>query len=156
VGRESIPFDWQFKTIQHLLKFPDNKYFFQTKNLLNLIAMTPKPYGKTHYCVTIETNRFYDNIMGFSLLPQERAYYLSKLKENRYVTIEPIMQFDLKPMVELIKKCEPKQVNIGANSLQKMFPVPEPTGEEIKELIYELEKFTIVHKKKNLNRLLNN
>lgn len=62
------------------------------------------------------------------------------------------MDFDLYQMVGLIKQCSPVQVNIGADSGNNN--LPEPSKEKVFELINELEKFTIVHKKKNLNRIL--
>ena len=63
------------------------------------------------------------------------------------------MEFDLKQMINLIKRCNPEQVNIGAdsggNNLQ------EPPKEKVLELIFELEKFTKVKQKKNIKRILN-
>jgi hypothetical protein len=46
----------------------------------------------------------------------------------------------------------PKQVNIGADSGNNH--LPEPSKREILQLIDELQKFTVVAKKKNLARLL--
>ncbi len=43
------------------------------------------------------------------------------------VTIEPIMDFDLEPFVEMIKNTKPKFVNIGADS--KGHNLPEPSSE---------------------------
>jgi hypothetical protein len=71
-----------------------------------------------------------------------------------YVTIEPIMKFDLPEMGDYIKRCKPKQVNIGVNS-RRDIKLPEPTKDEIIELINELSKFTEVRQKDNLKRLIN-
>ncbi len=71
---------------------------------------------------------------------------------NTYVTIEPIMDFDLEEMVELIKKCNPQQVNIGADSGNNH--LPEPPKEKIFKLIEALSSFTTVKQKDNLKRLL--
>jgi len=68
------------------------------------------------------------------------------------ITIEPIMDFDLNPFIRKIKYNSPEQVNIGGDSGNNN--LPEPSKKKILELISELEKFTIVVKKKNLNRLL--
>ncbi|MFX1295603.1 MAG: hypothetical protein ACFFD2_12230, partial [Promethearchaeota archaeon] len=81
--------------------------------------------------------------------PFVRFFYMPNFQ---YITIEPIMDFDLNKFVQLIKVSYPKQINIGADSGNNH--LPEPSKEKILELISELKKFTIVHKKKNLNRLL--
>jgi len=67
------------------------------------------------------------------------------------VTIEPIMDFDFNAMVSMISRIEPEWVNIGANTNHKV-KLPEPAPEKIQELIFELEKFTKIKIKKNLNR----
>ena len=70
----------------------------------------------------------------------------------RYVTIEPIIDFDLAPLVELIRRCEPEQVNIGADSGNNH--LPEPSSEKILALIDELKKFTTIANKRNLTRII--
>jgi hypothetical protein len=62
--------------------------------------------------------------MRNSSTPQERAEELAKIELPRYVTIEPIMDFDLEKMVDLIRKCKPVQVNIGADSGNNHLPEP--------------------------------
>jgi hypothetical protein len=61
------------------------------------------------------------------------------------------MKFNLKEFTELIQTCHPTQVNIGADTGRN--DLPEPTKEEINDLIAELSDFTTIHNKKNLNRL---
>ena len=140
--------DWVDRTIQHCRNF-NNNYFFQSKNpfaFTNAGFVFP---SKSAFCTTIETNRFYDKIMGNTPKPHERAFHLPK---NSYVTIEPIMDFDLNDFVSLLKVANPKQVNIGADSGRNN--LPEPTKEKVLELVSELQKFTIIHNKSNLQRLL--
>jgi hypothetical protein len=62
------------------------------------------------------------------------------------------MDFDLEEMVELIKRCNPVQVNIGADSGNNH--LPEPSMEKLLALIDELQKFTTIARKSNLGRLL--
>ncbi len=64
------------------------------------------------------------------------------------------MDFDLDKLVPLISVCRPIQVNIGADSGNN--GLPEPSKEKVLKLIEELEKFTKVKQKKNLNRLVKN
>lgn len=87
--------------------------------------------------------------------PEDRALTLSWIHNcNKYITIEPIIDFDLPEFITMIKHCNPRQVNIGADSSSKRNKLPEPPKEKILELITELEKFTTVVQKKNLARLL--
>jgi hypothetical protein len=45
-----------------------------------------------------------------------------------------------------------KQVNIGADSSGKK--LPEPSKEKLLQLIEEIQKYTVIHSKRNLSRLL--
>ena len=70
----------------------------------------------------------------------------------RMVSIEPIMDFDLKIMVELIQAIRPEFVSIGADS--KGHNLPEPNYLKTKELLNSLERITKVYVKDNLNRII--
>jgi len=87
--------------------------------------------------------------------PSLRAEDMARLKVlgiETFVTIEPVMDFDLDELVALIRKCEPAQVNIGADTGGNK--LPEPSPEKLRELITGLEEFTTIHSKRNLSRLL--
>lgn len=68
------------------------------------------------------------------------------------ITIEPIMDFNLVPFIEMLRNIMPEWVNIGADS--QGHDLREPPAGKIKELIAELERFTEVKIKSNLKRLL--
>ena len=102
-------------------------------------------------CTTIETNRHYPEIFRNAPEPSLRAEALQRLPYPRYITIEPILKFDLDRLVNLCRVCDPIQVNIGADSGGN--GLPEPEAWEIEELIKELSEFTKVERKKNLKRL---
>jgi len=144
-----IDVTWMEKVLAHCLNFPENKYLFQSKNphsfhaIQNLDAVL---------CTTIETNRFYKDIMRNSPSPNTRAHNMRIISKRKFVTIEPIMDFDLDEMVELIKICGPEQVNIGADS--GAHALPEPPIEKVLELIDALSAFTKIEKKRNLERLM--
>ena len=145
----NIPEQWITDTLEHCKRF-DNQYLFQTKNP-SRINSTKLP-KKSVVCTTIETNRWYKDIMNNCPPPYERALGIYYIDLPRYVTIKPIMDFDLDQMVEMMKSINPVQINIGADSGNNN--LPEPNKHKIFFLIKELEKFTIVHQKKNLKRLL--
>jgi DNA repair photolyase len=147
---EQIPILWIEWTLKHCNKF-SNEYLFQTKNPMrykDFIDLIP------HHSLigtTIETNRHYHEFMS-SIPTNLRAEDLRRIPYfKRFVTIEPIMDFDLDEMVYLIKRTVPIQVNIGADSGNNN--LPEPSADKIKKLIEELSKFTIIAKKRNLGRL---
>ena len=70
-----------------------------------------------------------------------------------YLTIEPIMAFDKDDIVRLIRMCRPTQVNIGANTYNKI-RIPEPTKQEIIDLVNEIKDECKVELKENLNRII--
>lgn len=151
---QDVPEEWIRKTLAHCDKF-DNKYLFQTKNpdrILDFIG-TSVISDKSIVCTTIESDYYYNDIMMNSPAPQKRAEAMSEISEvvDTYVTVEPIMDFNLNWLFGYIHMCNPKQVNIGADS--GGHNLPEPTSLDIKELIRELEKFTKVKLKPNLKRL---
>lgn len=149
-----VPIEF-IQNIIHNCKQNNVTYFFQTKNTDRLYDFDYMLPLNSIICTTIESNDKHCVYDGIVLHPVDRVKYFSKIKNvaQKQVTIEPIMKFDLRKFVDLIEICNPYQVNIGANSYKKV-QLPEPTKKEILSLISELEKFTIVKKKSNLERLL--
>lgn len=150
---EDIPVQWIQLLLNHCKSF-DNTYLFQTKNVIKLWEFLEALPPKTKVCTTIETNRWIPEIMRRSPKPAERSGWLARFKGifDIYITIEPIMDFDLDAFLFLLSFPEPKQVNIGADSGRNN--LPEPSREKLTELIEELNKFTTIDKKTNLKRLL--
>lgn len=163
---ESVPFHWIDKAFRHAQNFK-NKYFIQTRNTKRLLELAWMfdgdhwngkkllQYERFLLCTTFESNINYPEINKNALPPMERLSWLSRLglaSFDKYITMEPILKFDLQETVEAIKWCFPIQVNIGADSGNNN--LPEPSGDEIRALITELEKFTKVNQKDNLKRLL--
>ena len=114
---ENIPDEWIVKTLKHCEQC-NNKYLFQTKNpgrFMDFIH-TCVISDKSVLCTTIETNKWIPEIMKNSPAPVDRAMFMNEISSviGTYVTIEPIMDFDLNIMVDLIQTCDPVQVNIGA------------------------------------------
>jgi len=145
---------WITDTLKKCDFFTGNRYLFQSKNprrFMEFINYFPDG-RRTRLCTTIESNRRYHQ-MGLSPIPEMRADAMFHIEGfKKYVTIEPIMDFDLAPLVDMIWMCKPIQVNIGADSGNNN--LPEPSKEKILELIDELKKFTVIDQKRNLKRLL--
>ena len=153
---EDIPAEWVIKTLEHCYKF-DNTYLFQSKNPRGIHQLGVHLPKNVLICTTIESNRFYTDLVNSCCpSPQQRAKEMSvfsKFGIKTYVTIEPIMDFDLPEMINLIEMCTPEKVNIGADSGNNH--LPEPSKEKLIALIDELKKFTTIANKRNLNRILN-
>ncbi len=143
------------RVLQECNNHPQHRYFFQTKNPDGYFSFLSEIPEGSILCTTIETNRWYPEIMRNSPPPITRAFAMSQIRcFEKQVTIEPVIDFDLTEMVLLIKRCNPTKVNIGADS--KHNHLPEPSKEKILALIDELKKFTVIDRKTNLERLLNN
>jgi protein gp37 len=130
--------------------YPETTFLFQSKNPLCFIAwrMFMTMPGNCVLGTTIETNRSTKEV---SKAPdtEARKAWLSAIRTRKYVTIEPIMDFDHDVMVAWIKEVRPEFVYIGYNSLDsKDKHLPEPTINKTKMLIASLEEVTEVRLKK--------
>ncbi|HEA70067.1 hypothetical protein LCGC14_1484400 [marine sediment metagenome] len=149
-----VSYMWIKNTLDHCIKYPKNKYLFQSKNprgIFSWIGCLPK---NSVIATTVETNRAYPQ-MALAPPIEERIRAIRQIKEQGFktmITIEPIMDFDIMPLIACIFYAGPDWVNIGADS--QGHNLPEPTPKMIKELIERLSGFTKVRQKPNLKRLL--
>jgi DNA repair photolyase len=147
-----IPLEWILRVIQKTGEYPLNTYLWHTKNPERASIYESRMPASSILCTTIETNRNLYPLMGQAPTPSIRAFYAGQWKGQKMITVEPIMDFDNREFVEMIKMVSPFQVNIGADSGSN--GLPEPSKEKIIEFVSELETFTKAVKKKNLERLL--
>jgi len=149
-----IPNDWIRSIINHTLVYPRNTYVFQTKNPMryyNFLELLP------HDAIlgtTIESNRIYPGLSK-APVPRERTLAMIGLpdKFKKFLTIEPVLQFDVEILGRWISDIRPDFLNLGADS--KGFGLPEPTVEKIMELTNWLKEEGIeLREKHNLQRLL--
>lgn len=150
---DGTPLEFIEKTLNHCLKF-NNKYLFQSKNPGAMLTYKESFKENTILCTTIESDIFYPEIMRNSPRPENRAMAMGRLSEFYpvFITIEPIMKFNRKKMIELLKACNAEQINIGADSGNNK--LPEPSKEDVLWLIDEIKKFSKIEKKRNIERLL--
>lgn len=148
---EDVPDEFIRRVCAHCRTWPENTYVFQTKNpsrMRRTWLLLPKGgiFG-----TTIETNR---HIPGISKAPrpQDRTAAMMGWQARKFVTIEPVLDFDVDILAEWIIRIEPEFVNLGADS--KDHRLPEPTVEKIMELGDKLKIYGIeLREKHNLSRL---
>jgi len=146
-----VPREMIEQVLVYLRKFPDNRYFFQTKNPYRFWQLVKQFPPKTLLGITLETNRDYP----ISKAPKVRervGWFGPILPFPRMVSIEPILDFDVEVLADWVRSIAPEFVSVGADS--KHHNLPEPPAEKIRALIAALEEFTEVKVKSNLGRLL--
>ena len=147
----AVPNDWIKKVINHCKDYPENTYLFQSKNPMRFVKLRDDLISLN--CIlgtTMETNR-QELLNNKAPSIHERSDAMTIKGFRKMITIEPIIDFDVVPLISEIKRINPEFVNIGADS--KNHNLPEPSWFKIENLIKELKKFTKVNLKDNLNRL---
>lgn len=150
---DDVPTEWILRVLGQLRFYPKNKYLLQSKNPHRFLDFDERFPENVLLGTTIETNR---DVYVESKAPPyiERAKALALLHEYGFetmVTIEPIFDFDLDELVEIVITANPKWVNIGADS--KGHKLPEPAKEKVAKLIEALQTKTDVKLKRNLKRI---
>lgn len=146
------------KVLEHCRAYPDNTYVFQSKNpgrilaLLDLTEMPPEILIGT----TIETNRSIPGTDPGAPSPEARYNAMTWLRRRGvriFVTVEPVLDFDVMEFSGMIANLRPEFINIGADS--KGTGLIEPSREKLERFIHflNLNRITI-RKKTNLGRLL--
>lgn len=148
----NIPDDWIVRVLDHCDKY-ENKYLFQTKSPERFTAFLEHPtiQNKSVLCTTLETNRWYKDVMRQAPAPSNRVKNMGRISQSGipvFVTAEPLMDFDIDEFVEMLHRSHPMQVNIGRNT-NRQVAVPEPSYEKVQELAKRLSSFTNIHIKAN-------
>jgi len=150
------------RIIQYCKDWKDRTFLLQSKNPERFMAFEFP--DNVILGTTIETNRgqiwnpataprFID-LMNYSDIskapePYERYFFMSKLTKNRkYVTMEPILDFDVNVMVYQMRSIKPTIVYIGYNTAN--INLPEPTLAKTQELITKLRELGITVKEKKM------
>ncbi|MEN6421716.1 MAG: DUF5131 family protein [Smithella sp.] len=144
------------RIMAHCCLYPNNTYVFQTKNPYRYMEYQQEEWmfpDKIILGCTIESNK--NHGISKAPEPEERLFQLNRLKGFApiFVTIEPILDFDVDVLSSWIDQIRPEFVNIGADS--KKHNLPEPSADKINALIAEIQKAGIeIREKHNLERLL--
>lgn len=150
---EDVDFGFIDSILAHCRDWPENNYVFQTKNPERIAGFIDQFPQNTLIGTTIETNR---DTYPMSLAPSPGArmqamVHLQDYSFREFVTIEPILDFDVPILSDWICLINPEFVNIGADS--KGHGLPEPANRKIEELIMNLIASGIeIREKHNLGR----
>ena len=152
---DGVKIGWIDRIIEHCFHYPDNTYMLQTKDSRNMYLYLKDRVLPDNFMLGITLETDIDAMMKYSGETDyfyDRAEWLRIINHKRkYITIEPIMSFS-NEFINIIKAVEPELIYIGADSGKNN--LPEPTKEEVTELICELMKFTNIDRKSNLTRLM--
>lgn len=122
--------------IEEIIHRPDNTFLLQTKSPMTFIDYElPK---NVIFGTTIETNRDTSRI---SKAPPtiDRFQSLKDIKHPRkFITHEPILDFDLDVMLDWDKQIKPEIIWIGYNSHPKEIKLNEPYLKKTEELTKQL------------------
>ena len=131
---------------------PEVTFYIQSKDPIYFYEYLEfHPEIKTDNIVfgtTIETNR--DTKPGYSFAPNPFIRYsaIKLLKCRKYVTIEPIMDFDMSVMITGIRNIAPEFVYVGYNTRDTAKKhLPEPSRAKTEALMENLDEFTEVRTK---------
>lgn len=149
---KDVPISFINRVLIHCLSWPDNTYVFQTKNPIGYSRNCDDLPTNSILGCTIETNR---DTSSFSKapLPSNRVIPMMFLPFKKFITIEPILDFDVDILSKWIAGTSPDFVNIGADS--KGHGLPEPPMWKVEALIKSLKESGIeIREKHNLERLM--
>lgn len=151
---EEVASGYILRILSHCRQYYDNVYVFQTKNPKRVHDFDDILPDRCLLGVTVETNRDIPDI-GNAPMPIERLKALFSLHTKafkRFITIEPILDFDVVEFADLIFVVSPDFVNIGADS--KGHGLQEPSWDKVQGLIERLNNYDIeIREKSNLERL---
>lgn len=156
IAAPGVQDEWIERVFAHACTWPENKYVIQSKNPLRLLTGVWRFPPHVMFGTTIETNR--DVAQYSKARPcKERATGIRAVRQDGhavFVTVEPIMDFDVTALVTWLQMIRPAFVNIGADS--KSRGLPEPSFEKVMQLVSTLAESGIeVREKRNLERLKN-
>ena len=141
--------EWILKVIDYIKKFPDTYFLFLTKNPWRYHEFIDRFPPNAILGATIETNR--DDIylkyrISKAPVPSDRYQAMKNLDwDMKFISIEPILDFDLDIFADWIREIGPIMVYVGYDNYN--WKLPEPPMSKTLELIKRLSEFTLVIKK---------
>ncbi len=160
-----VPDEWILKVINHIRKFPGTFFLFLTKNparYKDFIGHFPKNAILGATIETDDDDMYLENKISQAPLPSLRYKAMRDINwDLKFLSIEPILDFNLDRFLSWIKEINPFMVYVGYDNYNNR--LPEPPLEKTEKLLKELENITLTvrktirpawYEKKSLGRYL--
>ena len=142
---ELVPSRWIGAVLRACQGNREALFFFETKNPARYSKFLDQFPKNSVLSTTVETNR--DEYTSWKA--PSRASRVLAMKElawpRKHVSVEPIMDFDMDPFVEIIRSIGPELVSVGYDNYKS--GLVEPSLEKTTSFIEQLETFTKVERK---------
>jgi DNA repair photolyase len=126
--------------VRRVSEFPETRFLFQTKDPRIYDGPTFNNLPNVYLGTTLETNRNYGVTRAPSPLDRYLAMVSLQIKcRHKFLSIEPIMDFDLNTLERWIGHIQPEIVEVGADNYHN--DLPEPSWEKVEALLEALRKF---------------
>ena len=147
-----VPGPWIAAVLGVIRAHPQTDFLLLTKNPARYHSWTWLLPGNACIGTTIETNRPH----GGTRAPQPEERALAMMTHShpcKFLSIEPLMDFDLPVLLNWIEAIAPDIVEIGADSYGNN--LPEPCEEKARELVAQLSRLPLdLYIKDTTERLL--
>jgi len=144
-----VPADWIEAVLEATWRSPEATFLFLTKNPERYFEFLGRFPRQAILGATVETNNQYTGISK-APPPWHRLQMMRRLRECQplmplMLSLEPIMDFDVRPFVEMIQPIRPEFLYVGYDNHDHH--LPEPHLAKTRELIAALGEFTEVRVK---------
>ena len=145
--------------LDRIKRFPRTDFLFLTKNPSKFFDWDGEEISlpaNTYLGTTIETNRNLSRSITLAPRPWERFNSLASFPHARkFVSIEPLIDFNLPELISWLETIKPEIVEVGADNYGHQ--LPEPPWGKVEELLGRLREFVPkVVEKEGLARLKQN
>jgi DNA repair photolyase len=121
---------WQI--LSRIRRFPDTDFLLITKNPAYFLKWPDPLPTNVIPGTTVETNR--DHGLSRAPAPLKRWMDLQALRHRRkFLSIEPVMDFDPRELTRWIGLLEPAIIEVGADNYHNN--LPEPSWEKVEQLL---------------------
>lgn len=129
---------------------PDTRFLLCTKNPLVYQKLAWR-LDNVYYGVTIETDKNYK--VSWAMRPLDRYLAFKEVNHpHKFLSIEPVMSFNLDVFVGWIADIKPEIIEIGADNYHNNLPEPQP--QYLRQFIDIIKRYTpVVIQKQGLSRL---
>ena len=146
MGDISFATAWELDAIVEVIRrFPQTSFLLQTKDPASFWRLESLHLNTIYYGTTIESNLC--NVANLAPAPVLRCQAMRSLKvPHKFLSIEPILDFELPGLVEWVQAIGPEIVEVGADNYNNH--LREPPWSKVETLLAELRKFvpTVVEK----------